>query len=451
MALPVKIKLTPARFLVLGFAAVILAGALLLTLPVSSKDGHSLHFIDALFTSTSAVCVTGLVVVDTGTHFTQFGQFVIIALIQVGGLGFMTMSTLIAMLLGKKIGLRERVLIQESFNQFTLAGLVRLIRNVALVTLAFEGIGGLILSLRFLADFPPDRAFAFGYFHAVSAFCNAGFDLFGQVYGKFSSITHYVSDWTVTLTIGGLIVFGGLGFPVIVELLKHRRGRKFSLHAKLVLKMTAILLISGTLLILFFEIANVKTMAGLDWQGKFLGALFQSITPRTAGYNSLDISQMYSASWLVLIALMFIGASPSSTGGGIKTTTFGVLMATVGATIHGKEDAEIFERRLPKDLVFKALTITFVAFTWITVVTLIMSLVEPFSFIQLLFDVVSAFGTVGLTTGITPQLGDLSRILLTVTMFMGRLGPLTIMVALIQSATNYCGCTHRIEDRVGIG
>lgn len=444
-------KLSPSRILVLGFAGVILVGAFLLTLPISSKDGQSFRFLDALFTATSAVCVTGLVVVDTGTHFTQFGQFVIISLIQVGGLGFMTMSTLLALVLGKKIGLKERILIQESFNQLTIAGLVRLIKNVILVTVAFELIGGIILSIRFLFDFPPDRALAFGFFHAVSAFCNAGFDLFGQVFGPYTSITHYVGDWTVTLTIGLLIVFGGLGFPVIVEVAKFPNLKRLSTHTKLVLSMTGLLIVAGTILILLIESHNPKTVGGLDMTGKFLGALFQSITPRTAGYNSLDISQMKAAAWFILILLMFIGASPSSTGGGIKTTTFGVLVAAVNTTIKGKEDVEMFERRIPNDLVYKAFTLTTVALGWVCIVSLIMSLVEPHEFIRIVFDVVSAFGTVGLTTGITPTLTDLSRILLTITMFMGRVGPLTVIVALMQSKSLSQSNIKYIEDRVMIG
>ncbi len=445
------IRFTPSRILVIGFATVILIGAFLLTLPLSSRGGQSLRFLDALFTATSAVCVTGLIVVDTGSHFTQFGQFIIIALIQIGGLGFMTFSTLLAMFLGKKIGLKERILIQESFNQFSLAGLVRLIRNVLLLTLAFEFLGGLILSIRFLFDYPIDRALAFGFFHSVSSFCNAGFDLFGQVFGPFTSITHYVSDWTVSLTIGGLIVLGGLGFPVIMELLKYPQTRRLSLHTKLVVKMTVMLVIIGTIVIFLFEMTNLKTIAGLNWNGKFLGALFQSITPRTAGYNSLDMSQLRIGTWFILVILMFIGASPSSTGGGIKTTTFGVILAAVIATIKGKEDAEVFERRIAKDLVYKAMTITMLALSWVAFVTLIMSLVEPHAFIRLLFEVVSAFGTVGLTTGITPLLCDTSKILIALTMFIGRLGPLTIMVALAHAKQNNQADTKYIEDRVVIG
>lgn len=399
--------------------------------------------------ATSAVCVTGLVVVDTGSHFTPLGQFFIIMLIQIGALGFMTISTLMVMLLGKKIGLKERIMIQESFNQITMAGLVRLIKNVILVTLAFEVLGGTILSLRFMQEYPLERALAFGFFHSISAFCNAGFDLFGQVFGPYAGLTHYVGDVVVNFTVGFLIIGGGLGFPVIVELLKFPRTRKLSLHTKLVLGVTAFLIVAGAVVFFLLEMTNKNTLANLNVMEKILGSFFQSITPRTAGYNTLDISQLRIGTWSILILLMFIGASPSSTGGGIKTTTFGVLISTVWATIRGKEDVDVMERRIPTDLIFKAITIMSLALGWIWMVLLIMTLIEPFTFIQLCFEAVSAFGTVGLSTGITPSLTDLSRGVLILTMFIGRLGPMTVMVAMtkLQQPPG----TRYIEDRVMIG
>ena len=242
-----------------------------------------------------------------------------------------------------------------------------------------------------------------------------------------------------------------MGFPVIIELFKYPQTRHLSLHTKLVVKITAMLLIMGTIIIFLLEMTNLKTIAGLDSSGKILGALFQSITPRTAGYNSLDMTQLRIGTWFILIILMFIGASPSSTGGGIKTTTFGVLLAAVIATIHGKEDAEVAERRIAKDLVYKAMTITMLALSWVALVTLVMSLMEPHTFIQLLFEVVSAFGTVGLTTGITPLLCDISKILILITMFIGRLGPLTIMLALAHANQANQAVIKYIEDRIIIG
>jgi trk system potassium uptake protein TrkH len=442
-------RLSPARILVLGFILMIGCGAVLLTLPIASRDGHSLRFLDALFTATSAVCVTGLVVVDTGTHFTRFGQFVIIALIQIGALGFMTLSTLFAMVVGKKIGLKERILIQESFNQFGLAGLVRLIRNVLVVTLVFEVTGGLLLTLRFMRQFPLDRAIAFGFFHSVSAFCNSGFDLFGQVYGPFTSITHYVSDWLVSGVIACLVIIGGLGFPTIMELARYPKTKRMSLNTKVVIKVTTFLILAGALIILLLELSNPKTIGGQNISGKILGVLFQSLTPRTAGFNSLDIAQLRPATWFLLIILMFIGASPSSTGGGVKTTTFGLIMATILTTLKGKPDVEMFERRIPKDLVFKALTLITIAFGWVCAVTLVMSTVERFDFIRVFFEVMSGFGTVGLTTGITPKLTDISRILLILTMFIGRVGVLTVAMAL--SKTYKPMASKYIEDKIMIG
>jgi trk system potassium uptake protein TrkH len=448
LKLPI-VRLTPSRVLVLGFAALIMVGTFLLSLPVASVSGRPLRFVDALFTATSAVCITGLVVKDTGTYFTQFGQTVIIILVQVGGLGFMTMSTLFAILLGKKIGLKERVLIQESFNQLTLAGLVRLIRNVILVTLGLEFVGGLLLSLRFLADFPPARALSFGFFHAIASFCNSGFDLFGQVYGPFNSITHYVADWLVVLVTSSLIVLGGLGFPVIMELLTYHRNKKFSLHTKVVLKITTMLIIVGAVLMLLMEVNNQNTLGGLGPSGKILGAFFLSITPRTAGFSTVDAGQLRVGTWFLFIILMFIGGSPSSTGGGIKTTTFGLVLATVISTIRGKMDVELFERRLPVDLIFKALTIITLGMGWVFFVTLVMSLIEPFEFINLFFEAMSAFSTMGMTTGITRELSDLSLALLMVTMFIGRVGVMTVALALAQGREQST-CKY-LEERIIIG
>ncbi|NLG83663.1 MAG: Trk family potassium uptake protein, partial [Firmicutes bacterium] len=329
------VHLRPPQILVLGFAATIFTGAVLLSLPIASNSGQSLRFLDALFTATSAVCVTGLVVVDTATQYNRFGQLVVLSLIQIGGLGFMTMSTLIAFLLGKRITLRERLVMQEALNQFSPAGLVRLTRNILLTTLIVEGAGATLLAARFAFDYPLGRSIYMGVFHAVSAFCNAGFDVMGRLTGPFSSFTSYVGDPVVSLTICGLIVTGGIGFPVIQELYRYPRTRRLSLHAKLVLKITAALIIIGVTAIFLFEYSNPATMGRLSWGGKILGAIFQSITPRTAGFNTLDIGAMRLGTLFLLIMLMFIGASPSSTGGGIKTTTFGVLLATIIATIRG--------------------------------------------------------------------------------------------------------------------
>lgn len=444
-----RLKLTPSQVLIIGFLVLIIVGAFLLQLPNASRGKAPLSLLDVLFTATSAVCITGLTVVDTGTQFTEFGQFIIIMLVQIGGLGIMTFSTLAAIILGRKIGLKERLLIQESFNQISMYGLVKLIKNVLLLTFSFELLGGLILSICFLRHYPPGQALAFGFFHAVSAFCNAGFDLFGQVSGPFTSLVSYTNDWIVNLTIGGLLITGGLGFPVIVELFNYSSTGKLSLHSKLVLIMTFSLIIIGAVLIFFFEFNNINTMAGLDWPHKILSALFQSVSLRSSGFSTMDISQFRVSTWIIFIIFMFIGASPSSTGGGIKTTTFGLLLAAVIATIRGREDAEILERRIPKDLVYKALTIVMLALGWVAMVSLVISLVEPYSFIKLFFETISAFSTAGLSTGITPTLTVISKSLIIITMFIGRIGFFTVMVALLKNADSTKN--KYIEERVIIG
>lgn len=445
-----NVKLNPSQYLVAGFAAVILVGACLLTLPVASATGEPLRFLDALFTATSATCVTGLVVVDTASAFSVFGEIVVISLIQVGGLGFMAMATFAALLLGRRITLRGRLVLQESLNQFTLSGLVRLTRYVLFTTMIVEGTGALILTLRFLPAMGGARAIYYGIFHAVSAFCNAGFDLFGTVTGPFSSITSWVSDPVVVMTIGSLIVLGGLGFPVIVELVSHRRGNRLSLHTRLVVEVTAILLIVGTIGVFALELTNPDTLRPLSWQGKILASIFHSITPRTAGFNSLDMGKLRQGTLFLTVLLMFIGASPSSTGGGIKTSTFGVLVASVLATIRGYDEVEVHNRRIANDLISKAIAIASLALTLVVGVTLVLTITERASFLEVLFETVSAFGTVGLTMGITPGLSDIGRVLIIATMFMGRLGPLTVMIALAHRPRAKAN-VHLAEEKVLIG
>lgn len=418
-------RLTPYQILVLGFAGLILAGALLLMTPQASVTGQSLNFIDALFTATSAVCVTGLVVVDTGTYFSLFGQLVIIFLIQGGGLGIVTMATLMALLIRRKINLRERLIMQEALNQMTVSGVVRLTQYIILVTLLIEFIGGTILAIRWYPELGSQGIY-FGYWHAVSSFCNAGFDLFGH----FGSITRYVEDITINLTISSLIILGGIGFTVIFDVWDNHKWKKFSLHTKLVLITTGCLLLFGTVVIFLLEMNNPNTLQPLSWQGKILGSYFQSVSARTAGYNTVDLGQLHDATIFFLVLLMFIGASPTSTGGGIKTTTFGVLLAAVWALVTGKPDAELFKRRVSQQLIYKAFSVIMIAATLVIFVTMMMSITEQASFLQILFEVVSAFGTVGLTTGITPNLTDGGKMWIIMTMFAGRVGPVTLALAL---------------------
>lgn len=438
--------------LVIGFAAVIVLGAALLTLPQASADGKSLPFLDALFTATSATCVTGLVVVDTGTHFTLLGQLIIITLIQLGGLGFMSMSILIAILMGQKIGLRSRILVQESFNQLNLAGVVKLTKKVIATTLAIEFIGAVLLTLAWSKYLPFPKALYFGFFHAISSFCNAGFDLVGE----FRSVTIYNNDPTICLPIAFLIILGGLGFTVINEVINYPKQKYLSLHSKMVLRVTAVLLIVGTILFFLLEYYNSHTLAPLSFSSKWLNAFFQSVTSRTAGYNSIAIGEMTNASLFVMVILMFIGASPGSTGGGIKTSTFGAMLLAIRANINGQEDAEFCERRISRESVQRSFTVTALAMFLVIIATIILNVSETGivqqggqSFLNLLFEVVSAFGTVGLTTGITTQLSPIGKLLIAALMFIGRLGPLTVAVAL--AARKRKSSLRYPEDKIIVG
>lgn len=420
------LKWSPPRILVSGFALIILLGAILLSMPFASASGERLPFLDALFTATSATCVTGLVVVDTGTYFSVPGQIVLMCLFQLGGLGFMTMATLIALVLRKRISLRERLLLQEAMNQTSMEGIVRLIRRVLIYSITIELIGAALFSFRFAFDMPLGKALFFGAFHAVSLFNNAGFDIFGE----YRSLTLYVSDPIVNLTAMLLIITGGLGFVVLADLMEYRKNRKLSLHSKVVLSMTGTLIAVGTIVIFIFEFSNTKTLGSLDWGGKILSSFFQSVTPRTAGANTLDYTALRQATVFFTIILMFIGASPGSTGGGIKTTTFTTLIGAVIAMIRGRDDIVLFRYRLGKDRIFKALTITLISLALVIVVTMVLSTTEDQAFIKLLFEATSAFGTVGLSVGVTPELSYVGKIIIAFTMFVGRLGPLTLAYAL---------------------
>ena len=425
----IKDYLNPPKILVLGFAIVILIGAFLLTLPIATEDGKGLSFLNALFTATSATCVTGLVVVDTGNTFSLFGELVIISLIQIGGLGFMTFATFIFLLLGKKISLKERLLLKEAFNNESLSGMVRLVKRILIFTAVIEITGGIILGIRFSFDMPIGKAFYYGFFHSISNFNNAGFDLMGN----FNSLTGYVDDPTVVLTICALITIGGLGFIVLNELYDYRNTHRLSVHSKIVLTMTCILTLGGTLLILLFESGNPKTSGPLSPIGNVLGALFQAVTSRTAGANTLPIGDLTQSTLLLIIFLMFIGAGSGSTAGGIKISTFSVLLATAWAQIKGKEDVVLFKRRIVTETILKAFTVALFGFLIVITVTMLLTLTETgHNFIMYLFEATSAFGTVGLSMGLTPELSSLGRIVIILTMFTGRLGPLTIAFAITK-------------------
>lgn len=422
-----KKQLHPAQVLVLGFAAVILTGALLLNMPFSSLDGNSVGFVNALFTATSATCVTGLVVVDTGTHWTMFGKVVIMLLIQIGGLGFMTMATLISIIMGRKISLKSRMVIQEAFNQSTVAGAVRLVQYVLMFTFTIEGLAALILMTRFVPIYGWKTGIFFGIFHSVSGFCNAGFDLIGG----FRNLIPFATDPVINFTIMGLIITGGLGFSVMTEIMSVKKFSKLSLHSKVVVTITSILIIGGAVLLLLFEYGNPGTFGNMTWPQKIMAALFQSVTPRTAGFNTVDMTKYTVSAQLVTIILMFIGGSPGATAGGIKTTTFGLIIAQVISVIIGKDDVELFKRRIPPEAINKALAIFSIALSLVLAATMFLSFTDSgHSFMDLLFESVSAFATVGLSLNVTPTLTIPGKLILSLTMFAGRLGPLTLIIAI---------------------
>ncbi len=423
-------SLSPARFLTLGYTIVISIGAFLLSLPWASSNGQGLDFIDALFTATSATAVTGLVVVNTAKFLSLFGQIVVLVLIQIGGFGFMTTSTFLALLLGRKIRFKERIIIREELNHFRLAGIIRLAKYVITLTVGIEMIGAILLFIKLRNLYSISQAIYFSIFHAVSAFCNAGFDLFGN------SLEAFSGDIYVNLVISTLFIIGGIGFVVIADLYQKRNFTCLSLNSKLVLVMTVILIILGSIGILLLEFTNINTFLNLSTKDKFVAAYFQGVTPRTAGFNTIPIGNLRQGSLFLIIILMFIGASPGSTGGGLKTTTIGVLIITTYSLITGKEDAEVFERRLAHSTVYKALAVTIVSLLIIIVITLILSITEEFDFIDVFFETVSAYGTVGLSTGITNNLSPVGKVLITLMMFTGRVGPLTLAIAIGERKKN---------------
>jgi len=421
-------SLSPSQVLILGFLIVILIGTVLLSLPQATANGERQRLVDAIFTATSALCVTGLVVHDTGDYFSLFGQIVILLLIQLGGLGYMTMATFMLLLIGKTITLRERLIMQESMPQFSLGGVVQFTKYVLKVTLIVEVIGAAILSLRWIGKYPVLKAIYLGIFHAISAFCNAGFGLFSD------SLAGFRGDTVICVTIMFLIIVGGLGYVVLSDLyyLRYRKFPQLSVHTKMVLSSTLALIILGAGALFLLESKNPSTFAGLPGKEKIIASLFQAVTPRTTGFSVIDVGAMMQGSLFLTIILMFIGASPGGTGGGIKTTTFGVMMATVWAALKGRRDVSLFKHRIPWDVINKSFVVGFLSICLIAIISMLISIKESYSFIQVFFETVSAFGTVGLSTGITGGLSSLAKGLLVVTMFVGRLGPLTVGVAIVR-------------------
>lgn len=424
-------KLNLSRLLVFGFLLIILAGAFLLMLPIASADGSTTPFINTLFTATSATCITGLIVYDTATQWSFFGQAVILCMIQIGGLGFMTLGSALILLLRGDSSLSNRKQIAESLNMTDYKTAARTMKHVLFGTFAFEGAGALILSARFIPEYGWLEGIWKGCFVSISAFCNAGFDLMG-VHAPFSSLTAYTGDLVVNLTVMGLIVIGGLGFLVWEDLYTKHNWKHLSLFSKTVLILTGSLILGGAILIFLFEFDNPATLEGLPWNEKILASFFQSVTPRTAGMNTIDLTAMTEASQVLTVVLMFIGASSGSTGGGVKVTTVAVLAAAIRSVLTGQKDAILLKRRLSSDLVYRAFALVFFPLVAILTCTFIINNIEPnVGFIEALYECTSAFATVGLSLSVTPTLTTISKLLLILLMFSGRVGMLTISYALL--------------------
>ena len=454
MSLPVKQKgkgfQHAESILALGFLAVILLGTVLLTLPAASRSGKGIGLFDSLFTATSAVCVTGLVAVDTGTTFSVFGQIVLLVLIQVGGLGFMVFATMIMVALGRKISIRGRMLIRESMNGASLSDLGRLTWLYLLLALAIETVGTVLLSIRLIPLLGWKHGIWMALFHAVSAFCNAGFDLFGN----YASLTAFSGDPLVLLTVAVLIILGGLGFAVILETLRNRQGfRSLTLHTRIVLLTTLGLVLTGTVFYWLAERSNAETLAGFGEGEKILNAFFQSVTMRTAGFNSFDLSRFRDGSKLFSSVLMMIGASPASTGGGIKTTTFAALVLLMLSVVRGENEVNVARRRLSADIARRALAVAVLFLTTLVTGTLIISFIENgrFPLADILFEASSAMGTVGVSAIGTPNLHPASRAVLLPMMFLGRVGPLTLAFAVAKRQGRIKSLSRHPEERIMIG
>ena len=430
----VKTKFNYTQIIAFGFLGIILLGTLLLCLPISVKDGIDITFLDAMFVATSATCVTGLVVVDTYTTWSTFGQLVIPCLIQIGGLGFMTLITMVFTFMKRKIGLRERKLLMQSAGTIRLSGIVKLIRRIVAGTFIFELLGAILIAVSLYSELGLGRSIYYGVFHSVSAFCNAGFDLFGSK-SVFSSLTYFTDNYLLNITVMFLIVTGGLGFIVWEDIYNHRfKFSKYSLHSKILLTFTLILIFCGAAAFFVFEYTH--SLKGLPFGEKILASFFQSITPRTAGFNTVNLTSMSPGGKFLMMLLMFIGGGSGSTAGGIKVTTFAVLVLTVISAARRNDNITAFKRRLSDDALKQAASIILVYGFMIIVSFFLMDLFENFTAGDMMFELISAVGTVGVTMGITPMLGTVSKIVVMILMFSGRIGGLTFMLLLAEKKVN---------------
>ena len=426
-----KKRLSQTQFIILGFLIIIVVGTFLLMFPISSADGSFTSFADCVFTAVSATCATGLVVVDTFTHWSVFGQIVILCLIQVGGLGFITIGVMFSMILRRRIGLKTRGLLQESVNTLKIGGIIKLTKKIIKGTLLIEGIGALILGIRFSFDYGPLRGMYYGLFHSVSAFCNAGFDLMG-INEPYCSLTRYVGDPVVNITVMALIIIGGIGFIVWDDITTNKLNfKKYMLQTKVVIVTTAVLVLGGGLL--FFATEFNNTMAGMNPGTRILASLFSSVTARTAGFNTVDTAALTGGSKILTVVLMFIGGSPGSTAGGIKTTTIFVLLINLFSGISTGKGGSVFKRRFEEDAVRKASFVFLLNLLLGLVACFIILAVNNLAFEDVVFEVFSAIGTVGMSTGITRDLNIVSRVIIMILMFCGRIGSLSFALSFMQN------------------
>lgn len=434
-------KLSPLRLITLSFLAMIFLGALLLCLPFANNS-QPLSFFDSLFTACSATCVTGLVVADTASQFSFWGQLIILCLIQVGGLGCMVVFALFALALKRKISLQERALLAEATTAFGVGGIVRLVRFILIGTAFVEGLGAMLLAIRFVPLFGLSKGAWYAIFHSVSAFCNAGFDLMGTTYGPFDSLSAFKNDPLVLLTVAGLIILGGLGFIVWNELYeKNFCLQKLSLHSKLVLSLTAFLIIAGTLAFYFLELH--QTLKDMPKFQRWLNAFFQAVSPRTAGFNSLDLGHLTSASRFLTMLLMFIGAAPGSTGGGVKVTTILVLLMAIQSELKQQSEVNLRNYQLKNELVrraFSSVSLYLVA----VLLAVFLLLIGQVDFMSASFEAFSALGTVGLSLSLTPSLCTFNRLIIMFLMFMGRVGSLTFFLAIYQKKS-----VNKLKNPIG--
>ncbi|MDE5908579.1 MAG: TrkH family potassium uptake protein [Lachnospiraceae bacterium] len=425
-------KITYVRIIAVGYLTVILAGTGLLMLPVSTAAGEKTGFLTALFTATSATCVTGLVVADTATHWTIFGQTVILFMIQVGGLGFMTMGVLLAVLLRKRISLRARGILQESMNYMQMGGVIRLVKMTFKGTVLFESAGAVLLAARFIPVFGVPKGIFFGIFHSISAFCNGGFDLMGTYSGQYSSFVEFHGDILINVVLMALVVLGGIGFFVWSDIKKNAlHWKKYMLHTKITLFTTIFLLVAGTFFYFLFE--NQNLLVGMNGKDKFLAAAFSSVTARTAGFNTIDTGGLTHASKLLTMLLMFIGGSPGSTAGGIKTVTALVLVAYVWSNLRDSKGVNMFRRRLDDDVIRKASNVVVISLLMAVLAIIFICFKQPDLPVEdVMFEVFSAIGTVGMSTGLTRSLSTASRIVIVLLMYCGRIGSMSFALSFTE-------------------